>query len=174
MSWSEDLDAAWNELEQTPPDEFVARIASIVENSSVPPDVREFQVACAHDSTGRSDLAVLGYERALAAGLNGYSGRRAKIQLASSLRNLGESERSVEILSTESVAVGDGLDDAVIVFLSLALADVGREREAVSKLVKALAQHLPRYSASARRYADALNAPQFAAASRPSREGGPR
>ncbi len=58
--------------------------------------------------------------------------RRAMIQLASSLRNLGRPEESVALLTTELDAGSDHLDDAVRAFLALALTDVGREREAAS------------------------------------------
>lgn len=156
MTWQHDLEAAWKSLEETSPAEFLARIRGIVEAPSVPRAMRAFQLACAHDSTGRPDLAVPGYEAALAKGLDGYERRRAKIQLASSMRNLGRSAQSVEILSDEPTDLGDELDDAIVVFRSLALTDVGREREAVVALVHALADHLPRYTASAHRYADAL------------------
>lgn len=157
MSWHEHLDATWQHLGDLPPDEFLARITSIVADPAVPAEIREFQMACAHDSTGRSDLAVPGYRRALGAGLGGYEARRATIQLASSLRNLGEPRESVRLLEGASTSAGDGLDDAVVVFLALALADLGREREAVTRLVHALADHLPRYTASAHHYADALH-----------------
>jgi hypothetical protein len=156
VGWREDLESTWRELGALPPGEFLGRIVRIVDDPGVPAAVRDFQVACAHDSTGRSDLAVAGYRRALAAGLDGYEARRARIQLASSLRNLGEPQEGVRLLRDEPTSIGDGLDDAVVVFLALALADVGREREAVARLVHALAEHLPRYRDSAPRYADAL------------------
>jgi len=156
MGWQEDLDSTWQQLDSLPPDEFLGRITTIVGSPDVPAEIRDFHLACAHDSAGRSDLAVPGYRRALDGGLSGYDERRAKIQLASSLRNLGQSQESVRILLDEVTPVGDGLDDAIVVFLALALADVGREREATARLVHALADHLPRYTASAHRYADAL------------------
>lgn len=159
MSWETDLEAAWAEIDETNRDDFVERIRSAVNDPSVPPEIRDFEIACAHDSTGRSDLAVDGYRQALSAGLAGYRGRRANIQLASSLRNLGQSDESVRILSEESTSADDGLDDAVTVFLALSLVDVDRDREAVAHLVHALADHLPRYTASAHRYADRLITP---------------
>lgn len=157
MNWHKDLDTTWQQLGELDPHDFLAKITSIVDDPAVPAEIREFQLACAHDSTGRSDLAVPGYQRALDAGLSGYEARRATIQLASSLRNLGEPRESVRLLKDASTSTGDGLDDAVVVFLALALADLGREREAVTQLVHALADHLPRYTASAHRYADALH-----------------
>ncbi|ANY08815.1 hypothetical protein AFB00_23970 [Pseudonocardia sp. HH130630-07] len=72
------------------------------------------------------------------------------------MRNLGRPQDSLALLDPESTTVGDGLDDAVVVFRALALADLGRHPEATASLVHALADHLPRYTASAHRYADAL------------------
>jgi hypothetical protein len=51
------------------------------------------------------------------------------------------------------VAPPDELDDAVRGFLALALVDVGREREAVTLALTALAPHLPRYQRSLANYA---------------------
>src|SRR5205823_9559468 len=48
------------------------------------------------------------------------------------------------------------LDDAVSVVYALALVDAGREREAVSVLLAALAPHLPRYQRSMANYARRL------------------
>ena len=47
-------------------------------------------------------------------------------------------------------------DDAVRAFLALALTSVGREREAVSIALTALAAHLPRYNRSLANYAREL------------------
>ncbi len=118
--------------------------------------LRDFEAACDHDDHGRSDLAVPLYARALEGGLEGVPRRRAVIQMASSLRNLGRSGESLELLSAERERGPDELDDAVIAFLALALSDAGREREAVSLTLQALAPHLPRYQRSLERYARAL------------------
>ena len=96
------------------------------------------------------------YRRALELGLEGERRRRAVIQMASSLRNLGRPEESVALLTAERDAGSDALDDAVAVFLALALADVGREREALALALGALAPHLPRYQRSAANYAREL------------------
>jgi hypothetical protein len=96
------------------------------------------------------------YEQALELGLTGVRRRRAVIQLASSLRNLGRAQESVALLSAERAAGSDELDDAVSAFLALALVDTGREREAVSLALGALARHLPRYQRSVTNYAKSL------------------
>ena len=51
------------------------------------------------------------------------------------------------------------LNDAVIAFLALALTDIGREREAVSVALAALAPHLHRYQVSVSNYARQLVEP---------------
>jgi hypothetical protein len=53
-------------------------------------------------------------------------------------------------------AGSDHLDDAVRATLALALTDVGREREAVSLAIAALALHLPQYQRSMGNYARPL------------------
>ena len=55
---------------------------------------------------------------------------------------------SLELLTAELERPSDRLDDAVSAFLALALVDSGREREAVSVALTALAPHLPRYQRS--------------------------
>ncbi len=82
------------------------------------------------------------------------------IQLASSLRNLGQAEQSVALLTAKldrgSDDGSDDLDDAVRAFLALALSSVGRDREAVSVALTALAPHLTRYNRSLAVYASQL------------------
>jgi hypothetical protein len=91
--------------------------------------------------------------------LTGERRRRAVVQLASSLRNTGAVQTSVELLRAELEQPGDHLDDAVRAFLALALTDTGHEREAVALLLTALAPHLPRYQRSVANYARLLTEP---------------
>ena len=79
--------------------------------------------------------------------------------MASSLRNLGQPEQSVALLTAELDAGSDHLDDAVRAFLALALTDVGREREAASLALATLAPHLPQYQRSMVHYAGLLVEP---------------
>jgi hypothetical protein len=151
------LAAAWASIDSYEDDEegFRALVDRLV--ADAPPAVAAFERACAFDSTGHSDAAVPLYREALARGLAGYRRRRATIQLASSLRNLGRSAESVELLSAELATPVDAeaatLEDAVRGFLALALTDVGRAPEAVSLALTALAPHLPRYQRSLGAYA---------------------
>ncbi|WP_433063033.1 tetratricopeptide repeat protein [Dactylosporangium sp. CS-033363] len=70
--------------------------------------------------------------RAAWARIDEYEGRRATMQMSSSLRNLGRAERAVGLL------------------------EAGRERESVAIAVGALVPHLPRYQRSMANYARLL------------------
>ncbi|MFI6032772.1 tetratricopeptide repeat protein [Streptomyces sp. NPDC051315] len=133
-----------------------ALVAELPEGSPLGP----FERACAWDSTGHSDRAVPLYREALALGLDGYRGRRARIQLSSSLRNIGRPEEGVELLTPELDAPPDELDDAVRATLALCLSSLGRDREGLALVLEALAGHLPRYRRSMTNYARALIAPE--------------
>ena len=159
--WERSLASAWASLGALDEKDFLARIAQLPPESGI----GLFERAASLDSTGHSDLAVPLYRQALDRGLTGERRRRAVIQMASSLRNLGRAEESVELLTAEMHAAPQDpaakrLDDAVRAFLALALTDVGREREAVSLALGALAPHLPRYQRSLGNYARALVEPE--------------
>jgi hypothetical protein len=154
--WEQRLSEAWASIERRGETEFLALIEELA--AELPPGSAAgvFERAASLDSTGHPDLAVPLYRQALDRGLTGERRRRAVIQLASSLRNVGRPEESVALLTTELDAGSDHLDDAVRAFLALALVDVGREREAVSLALAALAPHLPRYQRSLAGYARVL------------------
>ena len=150
---SADLWASFDDYEEA---DFVARIGELAAELPAGNAVALFERACAQDSTGHSDVAVPLYREALDTGLVGIRRRRAVIQMSSSLRNIGRAQESVDLLTRERDAGSDELDDAVSATLALALADVGREREAVSVAVAALAPHLVRYQRSMANYARLL------------------
>ncbi|MET9495489.1 tetratricopeptide repeat protein [Streptomyces sp. NPDC006552] len=139
--------------------EFRALIDTVVAGLPDSSPVGPFERACAFDSTGHSDRAVPLYQEALRRGLTGYRGRRAKIQLASSLRNIGRAAEGVALLEPELTASSDELDDAVRACLALCLSSLGRDREGLSLVLGALAPHLPRYQRSMAAYARALVQP---------------
>jgi len=154
--WEGRLAGAWASIDQHDEASFLALIEGLAAEQPADSPRAAFERASAFDSTGHSDLAVPLYRQALAGGLDGGRRRRAVVQLASSLRNLGHADESVALLTAELHAGTDELDDAVRTVLALALTDVGREREAVSIAVGALARHLPRYQRSMAHYARLL------------------
>ena len=136
--------------------ELVARIDALVSELAPGSAIGLFERGAACDSTGHPDRAVPLYRAALDAGLVGERRRRAVIQLASSLRNLGNPQKALTLLTAEADVTSDDLDGAVATFLALALVDLGREREAVAVALTALSKYLPRYNRSVARYAQAL------------------
>ncbi|MFI1488096.1 tetratricopeptide repeat protein [Streptomyces sp. NPDC020747] len=161
--WDKRVTAAWatfDDYAEAQEADFRAVIDALVAELPADSPVGPFEQACAWDSTGHSDRAVPLYREALARGLDGYRGRRAKIQLSSSLRNTGQPEEGVKLLTPELVAPSDELDDAVRATLALCLADLGREREGLALVLGALAPHLPRYQRSMANYARLLVEPE--------------
>ncbi|MFC9592457.1 tetratricopeptide repeat protein [Streptomyces sp. NPDC056944] len=165
--WETRLAALWERLDDHEPADFRARVAALAAERPADDPAAVFEQGAAHDSTGMPEEAVAHYRRALDLGLTGLRRRRAVIQLASSLRNLGRPDRSVELLTAERDIPADRLDaderalsGAVDAFLALALADTGRDREAASLALGALAPLLPRYNRSLAHYAkDLLKTP---------------
>lgn len=154
--WDTRVADLWTRLDELPEDEFVARIGALAAERPDGDAAALFERACAQDSTGHSDRAVPLYRAALSAGLTGIRRRRAVIQLSSSLRNMGPAPEGLRLLLAERDQPSDDLDDALTAFLALTLADLGREREALSLALAALAPHLPRYQRSVGAYARAL------------------
>jgi tetratricopeptide (TPR) repeat protein len=154
--WEQRLADLWAAVDDHDPDDFLARLQALT--GELPPGdpIALFELASANDSTGHPEEAAPLYRKALAGGLTGERRRRAVIQLASTLRNLGHAEESVALLAAELEAGSDDLDDAVAAFLSLALIDTGREREAAALALAALSRHLPRYNRSLANYAKAV------------------
>jgi tetratricopeptide repeat protein len=130
--WERRLELLWASIDARDEDDFLSAMGELVAELPADDPVGLFEHASAFDSTGHPDLAVGRYRQALEGGLSGQRRRRAVIQLASTLRNLGQAEESVVLLTAELDAGADDLDDAVRAFLALALTSVGREREAVS------------------------------------------
>ena len=158
--WESQLAGAWARLDALDETDFLALIDKLASELPEGSAVAAFERASSFDSTGHSDRAVPLYRMALDTGLTGERRRRAVIQLASSIRNLGRPQESVDLLTAELAAGSDHLDDAVKATLALALTDVGRVREAVSLAISALAPHLPRYQRSMANYARLLVEPE--------------
>ncbi|ANE43593.1 tetratricopeptide repeat protein [Deinococcus puniceus] len=153
-AWEDDLAALWATLDNVSGPDFVAQMELLT--ARMPPAESLFERGAAFDSTGHPEQASALYREALAAGLVGERRRRAVIQWASSLRNLGQAEEALALLTAEAGQPSDELDGAVATFLALTLADLGREREGLAVALTALARTLPRYNRSAARYAGAL------------------
>lgn len=164
--WEQRSADLWASIDSYSEQDFLARIEELAAELPAEHPVALFERACSLDSTGHSDLAAPLYQQALDGGLTGLRRRRAVVQMSSSMRNVGRAQESVQLLTAErdrdrSLLDADerALDDAVMATLALALADTGREREAVSVALTALAPHLVRYQRSMANYARLLVEP---------------
>jgi len=155
-TWEQRVADLWKAIDNFEPAAFVARMDALALELPTHEAVGLFERGSAQDSTGHPDLAIPLYRAALNAGLTGVPRRRATIQLASSMRNLGNAQEAADLLTLEAGAASDELDDAVQAFLALALADLGREREALAISLTALSRYLPRYNRSLARYASEI------------------
>jgi tetratricopeptide (TPR) repeat protein len=159
MDFEQKVEALWASIDDYGDEEFRAKMDEVVAELPADSPVAAYERGSAFDSTGHSDKAVPLYREALERGLDGPRRRQCVIQMASSLRNMGEVEESVAALTAERDRASDELDDAISAFLALALVDAGRDREAVSVALTALAPHLPRYQRSVTSYARDLTEP---------------
>lgn len=157
MEWEQRVSDLWASIDDRSEYEFLTRMEQLVAELPADSAVAVFERAASLDSTGHSDLAVPLYRQALELGLPGERRRRAVIQMASSLRNMGQASESVALLTAEREVESDDLDDAVSAFLALALVDTGREREAVSIALTALSRHMARYRRSLANYAQLIS-----------------
>ncbi|MGN6273582.1 MAG: tetratricopeptide repeat protein [Protaetiibacter sp.] len=157
MDWHERVRAVWADAHRLGDAELVRRIDELA--AERPDDALAlFEQGGARDSTGDEAGAERFYRAALDAGLADAERAQCVIQLASTVRNLGRPEESLELLRAEfeGRAADDAYADAAVAFAALALVDLGRPVEAVAALLHALTPHLPRYHRSLPAYADAL------------------
>jgi cytochrome c-type biogenesis protein CcmH/NrfG len=116
-----------------------------------------YQLGSAHDSAGHEADAVGPYRRALAIGLPSDRDLACRIQLASTLRNVGETGEAVDILRAATASHPD--HRAAVMFLALALVSDGQPNAAVHALLDLLLTNpgAPEsYARSLRWYADDL------------------
>ena len=121
----------------------------------------QFAYAGAFDSAGLEAEALAPYRRAMELELAGEDVPRWYVQFGSTLRNVGEVEEAVRLLS-EGRERFPG-DAAIRVFLALALHSAGRSGEAVFGLIDLLLSDpkgpdLRGYERATRWYADELRA----------------
>lgn len=119
--------------------------------------LRMFREAGEHDSAGRETEAEPLYRAALAAGLPPAERVQAVIQLASTIRNLDRAEESLALLEAEAEGrADDEWTPALAAFTALALAGLGRDREAAITALRGLIPSLPRYHRSVTAYTQEL------------------
>lgn len=156
LDWEKRVAALWSSIDEYGEEPFVERIDGLAAELPAGSAIADFERACARDSTGHADSAMPLYLAALETGLIGERRRLAVIQMSNSLRKLGRAQEAAALLAAELELGEDALSGAARAFLAFALVDLGREREAASLALAALAEYLPRYKRSVARYAEAL------------------
>jgi len=155
--WQTRVDAVWADAANLPDDELVSRIDALAAERGPTDAAALAERGGARDSAGLEEEAVGFYRAALAAGLDDARRGQVVIQLASTVRNLGRPEESLELLSAEFAGQPQHpLADAATAFAALALATAGRPTEGLVAVLHALAPHLPRYQRAVNAYADEL------------------
>jgi tetratricopeptide (TPR) repeat protein len=155
--WQKRIDAVWATAGDTAELDVLAAIDALVaERPADDPDAL-FEAAGARDFADLESEAEPLYRRALENGLEEPSRGRAIIQLASTLRNLGEYDEAIALLDAE---FGDQpehpLADVAGAFVALCLASNGEDARATVVALDLLSRHLPEYQNAVRRYAAEL------------------
>lgn len=154
-SWEERIDEVWADASgEEVGDEIIARIDALAAERGSDDARAVFERAGARDSAGREAEAVELYRRALSLGLDEEHRPQCVIQLASSLRNVGEFDEALAVIRAEESRSPDGpYRDAIATVHALILASAGRPAHGLSVALLALVPHLPRYNRSMTAYA---------------------
>lgn len=154
QTWDERIDAFWARADDAQPGATLSAMRALVaERPEGDPDA-VFEWASVHDFLGFEAEAIPLYRAALADGLAEPRRRRAVIQLASSLRNVGEPDAAVALL--QDLSPDDATGSAAQAFLALAQWDAGYHATALRTALLALTPTLPMYRRAVEHYAGEL------------------
>ena len=155
--WTERVAAVYARAASLSEAEVEAAIEALVAERPADDPLALYELAGVRDFVGREAEAEPLYRRALELGLPENDRPFAVIQLASTVRNLGRAQEALDLLRDEFAdAPRHPLADAATAFAALALADLGRDREALVATLRALTPHLPAYRRALDAYADDL------------------
>ncbi|MDY0985035.1 tetratricopeptide repeat protein [Microbacterium sp. CFBP9023] len=153
-----ELDRIFGERDRENTAPTIAALRPILEQHPHDPRVL-YEVGGAFDTAGEEVMAKGYYRRALENGLHGDIRRRCYLQYGSTLRNLGDLEKSAEVFRTAREEFPG--DVALGAFEALTLHAQGQMSAALGSLLTLLAEHvhvdeLERYKAAMRGNADYL------------------
>lgn len=158
-AWKDELDAIIGARHGGQVKQVLQRLQELDRRFSNVAEIN-YQLAWTCDVLGRESDALPYYEKAVALGLpeNELSG--ALLGLGSTLRNLGQPERSAEVLRSGRAQFPDNREFDV--FLALTLHELGRHGEALQLVLEALCDTtedpgLTAYQRALRHYAGKLS-----------------
>lgn len=117
----------------------------------------QYETGGAYDFAGHEAEAIPHYQKAIELGLAAEDAARARLQLGSSLRNVGRNEEAVALLREACQLYPEYLP--LSAFYALALYSAGQSQKAVPVLLEALLvhpQHLDGYARALRYYVDEM------------------
>ncbi len=148
------LAAFWRAADDQRPDDMRAQLDALLAELPAGDARALFERASLHDFLGEEEQAIPVYRAALETGLAGRHRVQAVIQLASTLRNVGDASGAIALLRT--VADDEHLGAAARAFLALALFDDDKPAAALRTALETLAPALPAYSRAVSAYAAEL------------------
>lgn len=154
--WEERVTACWARSAQMPSAEMVEAIDALAAERPADDPAALFERASARDTAGLESDAEPLYRTALSSNrLDAQRRSRAVIQLASTLRLLGQLDESEQLLREEldrcvRSADSHALTDETRAFLAFTLLAKGKPVEAAALALTALAPHLSRYTRAVR------------------------
>lgn len=141
----------WRDADDSDPVRMRALFSELL-STAVCSDARVlFERACLEDFLGDESAAVPLYEASLSHGLDVDRENRARIQLASSLRNVGRPDDALRVL--EEFAFSDEYLSARDAFAALTLWDLGDSARALRNALHAAGPALGRYRRAVGAYA---------------------
>jgi tetratricopeptide (TPR) repeat protein len=152
--WEARIEGFWAEFDDTRPEAMLEQMRALLSERPANEPEALYEWASVHDALELEQAAVPLYREALELGLDGPRRPMAVIQLASSLRNVGEPQAAVQLL--EDLPADTATGDAAKAFLALALWDCGRGDQALRTALLALAPTLPQYRRAIEAYAAEL------------------
>ncbi len=151
------FEAFWDEAEGKAPEALRRELDELIAQLDPGAPVGVYERASLHDYLGEEAAAIPLYRAALDAGLSGERRSSCVIQLASSLRNVGDASGALALL--RRFPADDPLADAARAFEALALFSDHKPAPALRTALRTLAPHLPAYRRSIDAYAQELVAP---------------
>ncbi|MFJ6679389.1 tetratricopeptide repeat protein [Microbacterium sp. NPDC091382] len=154
VDWRRRIDEVWARADDNKPEALRAAMEDVL--SEVPEhDPRAlFERASVEDYLGQEAAAIPLYRAALAAELAPPYETQAKIQLASSLRNVGDASGAIAVL--KDISPTDPLATAAAGFQALALYDDDKAVRALRTALEALSDEIPLYNRALRSYASEI------------------
>lgn len=147
----------WERVDDTQPERMHAQLDVLLVGMADSARAA-FERASLHDALGEEAAAIPLYREALDGALDHGLRTPAMIQLASSLRNVGDPSGAMAVL--QQIDPDDVLADAARAFLALSLYDDGKPAAALRTALQALSSHLPAYERAIDAYAEELTVPE--------------